>query len=102
MESNCLTRALDQWNDDRACYCLWYNGEHVIALEPQYVASDMTLLLLDTRQTYLELEFYGPFHFIATFKPSPRYLRLLSEYFNRNELIYKEVLKKRRRCIDTE
>lgn len=69
--TNCLTRALDQWNECNE-FCLYYNGNHVISLE-----FDLT-----QPETYLHLESYGTFHFITSFKLSMKYLKLLGEYFN--------------------
>lgn len=82
MKANCLTRALDQWNEDREGYRLWYNSNHVIALESEYEGSDLTMMRREGMLKYLPLKDYGFDYFYNAFE---LYLRkkhhnLLIEY----------------------
>lgn len=77
MKHNCLTRALDQWNEDKSMR-LWYNGNNVISTESFFVikASD------GKENFYKPLESFGTYHFIVKFELSKKHLKLLGEYFN--------------------
>jgi hypothetical protein len=84
MKQNCLTRALDQWNEDKSMR-LWYNSNHVVALESQFEIKPDIQIDEDgwpTIYEYLPLEHFGTFHFIASFQLSRKHLKLLGEYFN--------------------
>ena len=82
MKANCLTRALDQWNDNRDIFLLWYNSNHVITLE-WWV--DGRLLKNDDEMTsYLPLSDYGLVYFEGAFRDwlTPKYKKLLLEYLD--------------------
>ena len=79
MKANCLTRALDLWKDNPD-YRLWYNHNHVIALEGVYEASDITLMRSPGLSEYLPLKDFGLEYFNKSFKLSFKYVNLLNEY----------------------
>lgn len=82
MKTNCLTRALDQWNEDKSMR-LWYNEHNVICLEKYDMVEIYNVLGTDSSpKSYELLERYGSQHFIVSFKLSMRHLKLLGEYFN--------------------
>jgi len=86
MKANCLTRALDQWNEDREGYRLWYNSDHVIALQSEYEGSDLSMMRTSVMD-YLPLKDYGFDYFVSAFE---LYLRkkhhnLLVAYFKQEE-----------------
>jgi len=78
MKANCLTRALDQWNENRE-YQLWYNGNHVISLEKQYNGRDLTIMRW-LEPDYMPLNHFGLYYFWGSFSLAPKYIRLLTEY----------------------
>lgn len=82
MKDNCLTRALDQWNDNPAWFWLWYNSNHVIAIEIYYNASDLIDYGTNPELKYLPLSDYGYAFFVKAFNLTPKYRRLLKEYLN--------------------
>jgi hypothetical protein len=84
MKTNCLTRAIDQWVDDDTMF-LWYNGNHVIALELEYDAGDLKNAVTGHSNDYLLLEEFGIEHIKSSFKDSlsPVYLKLLEKYFEK-------------------
>jgi hypothetical protein len=75
MKHNCLTRALDQWNEDKSMR-LWYNTFNVVALEEMYFIQEVIQV------KYEPLESFGIYHFIVKFELSKKHLKLLGEYFN--------------------
>jgi hypothetical protein len=82
MRANCLTRALDQWNEDKNMH-LYYNSNHVISLEYAY----SLIIITDSEGInkplkYLPLESFGTFYFITSFQLSRKHLKLLGDYFN--------------------
>jgi hypothetical protein len=79
IKPSCLTRALDQWNEDKSMR-LWYNKRNVICIE-DYKIVDITGVL-DDMYPYYELETFGTYHFITSFQLSKKHLKLLGEYFN--------------------
>ena len=78
VKPNCLTRALDQWNEDKSMR-LWYNSNHVIVADKEYNVSQLGHW---NGSRYLPLETFGSFHFITSFQLSKKHLKLLGEYFN--------------------
>jgi len=81
MKENCLTRALDQWNENRDIFKLFYNSNHVISLECWYDKENPVKEVKDG-PSYLPLECYGLHYFIVSFKLNKEYWGLLVEYFN--------------------
>ena len=79
-EPNCLTRALDQWLDNPD-FVLWYNSNHVISLEPEYMGGDLTALKSYMPLDYLGLEEYGYEHLVKSFSLTGKYSKILSDYF---------------------
>ena len=75
MKPNCLTRALDQWNEDKSMR-LWYNGNHVVSIERFFMIN----ALEGKEYSYLPVESYGTYHFITSYQLSKKYLKLLGEY----------------------
>ena len=75
MKQNCLTRALDQWDDNRD-YKILYNGHHVVCVEKDYTISSIGR----RDETYLLLKFYGIGNLFESFNLAPKYKRLLTEY----------------------
>lgn len=70
---NCLEWNLKFWNKNRS-YKLYYNSDHVIALE------EKSLPVLTT--TYLPIECFGQEYFISAFNIKDELiLKLLKEYF---------------------
>ena len=80
MKANCLTRALDQWNENREEYRLWYNSNHVICMEGCYEGSDLTMMKSYNFPEYLPLSDFGIDHFRSSFSLTPKYIILLTEY----------------------
>lgn len=80
MKANCLTRALDQWSEDKD-FRLWYNSNHVISLEPEYEASDLSMTA-SWKLKYLPLEDFGADHLISSFRLKQKYSDLLIDYLN--------------------
>ena len=76
MKDNCLSRALDQWNEDKSMR-LWYNSNHVVAIEEDYSLGDINDAMI-----YWRVEEFGTYHFITSFQLSKKHLKLLGEYFN--------------------
>ena len=76
-EMNCLTRALDQWNENREEFRLWYNGNHVVSLEGCY---EEGIMIEQYCPTYLPLSEYGLNYFLSSFDLMPDYIELLKEY----------------------
>jgi len=83
MKPNCLSRALDQWNEDREGYRLWYNSDHVIALQSEYEGSDLSLLRYGVLE-YAPLSDFGYGYFLSAFKieRDKIYCDLLSDYLD--------------------
>jgi len=77
MKANCLTRALDQWNENREEYRLSYNNDHVVSLKDGYKVSNLRYPFF---AEYLKLEDYGLEHFKSSFSLTPKYIKLLTEY----------------------
>lgn len=73
MKANCLTRALDQWDDNRDEFRLWYNSNHIISIEWKNSPRSIG---------YLPVEYFGTHHFITSFELDRKHLMLLGEYFN--------------------
>ncbi len=69
---NCLTYCLEQWLDNPD-FKLWYNSNHVVIIEPD---KDLTGL------GYLSLDEYGFTYFIKSFRMTPEYQIILSDYFD--------------------
>ena len=85
MKPNCLTRALDQWNENRDIFILYYNSNHVIALEVDFSIKPSKYIDAGGNHItweYLPLEAFGTLYFINSFQLSKKYLKLLGEYFN--------------------
>jgi len=80
MKANCLTRALDQWNENREEYRLYYNSNHVISIEKSY--EDIVLDVMDGYglPEYLPLKDFGLYYFWGSFSLAPKYIILLTEY----------------------
>ncbi len=55
MKHNCLTRALDQWYENRELFRIWYNGVHIICLEREYEPEAM-----NEYPARIELPLYTP------------------------------------------
>jgi len=84
VKPNCLSRALDQWNEDKSMR-LWYNNNHVVSLDLKFEIRSYIEVDGDgwpTIHEYLPLETFGSFHFITSFQLSKKHLKLLGEYFN--------------------
>jgi hypothetical protein len=79
--ANCLTRALDTWQENQD-YMLWYNGNNVIALEPEYNPADLGAQGKPPLE-YFEFYFYGKDFISEMFNLSPQYEDLLSQYMAR-------------------
>jgi hypothetical protein len=79
--ANCLTRALDEWQQNQELL-LWYNANNVIALEPEYNASDLGAKGVPPLE-YFEFFFYGENFLIDIFHLSPYYQDILSQYMIR-------------------
>ena len=79
MEKNCLTRALDQWSQN-SDFRLWYNSNHVISLEQEYSAYDLSEKTEYNVLNYAPLSYYGYVYFKAAFSLNKKYLRLLQKY----------------------
>ncbi|MBE3087479.1 MAG: hypothetical protein IMZ64_14830 [Bacteroidetes bacterium] len=80
MKANCLTHALDQWNENREEFRIWHNGNHVISLEVLYEKIDITALCLASTMPYLPLNDYGLAYFIPSFELNEEYIDLLTDY----------------------
>jgi hypothetical protein len=78
VKANCITRALDQWNEDKSMR-LWYNANHVVVIEETYYLQN---LYPKSGLRYLPLESFGTYHFITSFQLSKKHLKLLGDYFN--------------------
>jgi len=74
MKANCLTRALDQWDEKRQDYKLWYNSNHVVCLDKGYI------IISSFEPEYLALNNYGLEYFNDSFQLSFKYVNLLNEY----------------------
>jgi len=74
MKQNCLTRALDQWDEYRDEFRLWYNSDHVISLQKNYNAESLKF--------YLPLNDFGFDYFARAFNLLPKYCILLREYLD--------------------
>jgi hypothetical protein len=82
MESvNCLTRALDQWDSNRDIFRLFYNSNHVIALENWYNKKE-PVKHLKAGPNYLPLDMYGFNFFASCFSLPKKHQKLLVEYFD--------------------
>ncbi len=82
MKPNCLTRALDQWNEDNSMR-LWYNGNHILSMEKLFVIKAIEKGWYNpTGDFYKPLESFGTYHFVVKYQPSKKYLKLLGDYFN--------------------
>jgi len=79
MKANCLTRALDQWDEDKNMR-LWYNSNHVIAIEERYDIGWAEMPA--SGQQYLPVSLYGTQYFLDAFELSKKHVKLLGEYFN--------------------
>lgn len=77
MKANCLTRALDQWSEDKD-FRLWYNSNHVVSIEPEYNLHD----LFSPKLEYFPIEDFGADHLISSFKLKQKYSDLLIDYLN--------------------
>ncbi len=82
MKANCLTRALDQWNENRDLFSLWYNSNHVISLENEYEGFDLIGHGRHETMNYLSLKNYGANYLCKAFQLTPEYRKLLQEYIN--------------------
>lgn len=69
---NCLTYALEFWLENQS-YVLWYNSNHVIAIEPEFDLSQCT--------NYLKFDAYGIEHFKSSFLMTKDYKEILEQYF---------------------
>ena len=76
VKPNCLSRALDQWNEDKSMR-LWCNQEDVMAInesKPYYWKF--------IKEGYVPVELWGTLYFMEHYKLSMKHLKLLGEYFN--------------------
>lgn len=80
MRRTCLTRALDQWNDNPAWFWLWYNSNHVIAIEIYYNPRDLVDYGGNNEIRYLPMSDFGYEYFVKAFNLSYRYRKLLRKY----------------------
>lgn len=79
--ANCLTRALDQWEENPDEYRLWYNSNHVISLEGAYEGYDLTALKNSSLfMDYLPLRDYGYEQLSRSFPLTQEYQDLLKQY----------------------
>lgn len=76
MKQNCLSRALDQWNEDKSMR-LWYNSNHVVAVKENY----FMIKRYEGMITYHSLEKYGLQHFIESFELDKKHTNILAKYF---------------------
>lgn len=81
-KANCLTRSLDQWAERPDIFRLWYNSNHVIALENRY--DGRVLIGDDVVSCYLPLTDYGFVYFDGAFRDwlTHKYRKLLLRYFD--------------------
>lgn len=77
---NCLTRALDQWQDNPEWFWLWYNSNHVISLEIYYNGNDLIDYGANPEQKYLQLSDYGYEFLVKVFKLNRKYRQILKIY----------------------
>lgn len=84
-KANCLTRALDQWDENRDVFKLRYNGNHVIAIEEHYRITFLSRERLITNMPYLSPKDYGIEYFNSSFALSLKYVNLLYEYLKTEE-----------------
>jgi len=84
MKDNCLTRALDQWNDNPAWFWLWYDHNHVISIEVYFNPDDLVDYSTPPLK-YLQLSSYGYDFLVKAFSLSSKYKKLLKEYLE-NEI----------------
>ena len=78
--SNCLIRALDQWQDNPKWFWLWYNSNHVISLEIYYNGNDLIDYGTTPELKYLQLSDYGYEFFVKTFGLNKKYQKILKNY----------------------
>ena len=75
---NCLEWNLKFWNKNKN-YSLYYNSDHVIALESKYVK--------ELPNTYLPLEVFGKTYFINSFEiTNKEIITLLEDYLNKHSI----------------
>ena len=82
MKANCLTRSLDQWEENTSLYRLWYNSSHVICIEGYYDAFRLFDYSIPNTK-YLPLTDFGYDYFCISFNLAPKYRKLLKEYFDK-------------------
>lgn len=68
---NCLEHCLCQWNY-LPDYRLWYNGNHVVIIEPGKFLNDVG---------YLPITFFGYEHLVNSFALDSDFSEILKKYF---------------------